>query len=178
MNLSGHCACQNIEFNLKISFPIESFSPRACDCDFCLKNKISYISDVQGQADIKIHKPQFIKLVQQGHELAQFLKCQGCQSIICALYSEGSKKFAAFNTDLISNKEQFAQSLSVSPKKLTVEEKVSRWQQLWFPTIRFHSEVEDFYQEGPFTVFTEMFHLKRGHCCGSGCRHCPYEKSL
>ncbi|MCX7412631.1 MAG: DUF5522 domain-containing protein [Planctomycetia bacterium] len=24
-------------------------------------------------------------------------------------------------------------------------------------------------------VFTAAFHLKRGHCCGSGCRHCPYE---
>lgn len=23
-------------------------------------------------------------------------------------------------------------------------------------------------------VFTEQYHLKRGYCCGSGCRHCPY----
>lgn len=23
-------------------------------------------------------------------------------------------------------------------------------------------------------VFTAAFHLKRGHCCGSGCRHCPF----
>ncbi len=25
-----------------------------------------------------------------------------------------------------------------------------------------------------FLVFTEQYHLKRGYCCGSGCRHCPY----
>jgi cob(I)alamin adenosyltransferase len=25
-----------------------------------------------------------------------------------------------------------------------------------------------------FTVFTELFHLKRGTCCGNQCRHCPY----
>jgi len=25
-----------------------------------------------------------------------------------------------------------------------------------------------------FTVFTELAHLKRGRCCGSICRHCPY----
>lgn len=25
-----------------------------------------------------------------------------------------------------------------------------------------------------FTVFTELAHLKRGVCCGSQCRHCPY----
>lgn len=27
-----------------------------------------------------------------------------------------------------------------------------------------------------FVVFTETYHLKRGYCCKSGCRHCPYEK--
>lgn len=25
-----------------------------------------------------------------------------------------------------------------------------------------------------YTVFTELAHKKRGYCCGSGCRHCPY----
>ena len=25
-----------------------------------------------------------------------------------------------------------------------------------------------------YLVFTEQYHLKRGYCCGSGCRHCPY----
>ncbi len=23
-------------------------------------------------------------------------------------------------------------------------------------------------------VFTETYHLKRGYCCKSGCKHCPY----
>jgi Family of unknown function (DUF5522) len=33
---------------------------------------------------------------------------------------------------------------------------------------------EDFYYEGPYLVFTAAYHLKRGTCCNSGCRHCPY----
>lgn len=34
---------------------------------------------------------------------------------------------------------------------------------------------EDYYlSEEGFIVFTEKYHLKRGHCCQSGCRHCPY----
>lgn len=24
-------------------------------------------------------------------------------------------------------------------------------------------------------VFTERYHLRRGFCCGNGCRHCPYD---
>ncbi|MGA7522630.1 MAG: DUF5522 domain-containing protein [Acidobacteriaceae bacterium] len=35
-------------------------------------------------------------------------------------------------------------------------------------------EGEDFYREGPYVVFTEAYHRKRGSCCGSGCRHCPW----
>ena len=32
----------------------------------------------------------------------------------------------------------------------------------------------DFYREGAYVVFTEAYHLRRGYCCESGCRHCPY----
>ena len=33
---------------------------------------------------------------------------------------------------------------------------------------------EDFYFDGPYLVFTAAYHLKRGYCCNSDCRHCPY----
>ena len=33
----------------------------------------------------------------------------------------------------------------------------------------------DWYCEGGLLVYTAAYHLKRGSCCGSGCRHCPYE---
>jgi hypothetical protein len=38
-----------------------------------------------------------------------------------------------------------------------------------------NSGSEDYYYspEG-YIVFTEKYHLKRGFCCQSGCRHCPY----
>lgn len=26
-----------------------------------------------------------------------------------------------------------------------------------------------------YIVFTRLYHLARGHCCKSGCRHCPYQ---
>jgi hypothetical protein len=35
-------------------------------------------------------------------------------------------------------------------------------------------EGDDFYREGPYVVFTEAYHRRRGYCCGSGCRHCPW----
>lgn len=35
-------------------------------------------------------------------------------------------------------------------------------------------EGEHYYVENGRWVFTAAFLLARGHCCGSGCRHCPY----
>lgn len=37
------------------------------------------------------------------------------------------------------------------------------------------NQQEDYYlsPEG-YVIFTEAYHLKRGYCCQSGCKHCPY----
>ena len=29
--------------------------------------------------------------------------------------------------------------------------------------------------EGERVVFTALFHIQRGQCCGNGCKHCPYD---
>lgn len=34
---------------------------------------------------------------------------------------------------------------------------------------------DDYYlNEEGYIIFTESYHLKRGYCCKSGCKHCPY----
>lgn len=34
---------------------------------------------------------------------------------------------------------------------------------------------EDYYlSEEGFIIFTEKYHEKRGFCCKSNCKHCPY----
>lgn len=29
--------------------------------------------------------------------------------------------------------------------------------------------------EDGLVVFTSLYHLEKGYCCGNGCMHCPYE---
>ena len=37
-------------------------------------------------------------------------------------------------------------------------------------------EGEDFYyNEDENMVLTEKYHIKKGFCCGNGCKHCPYQ---
>ncbi|MDZ4751373.1 MAG: DUF5522 domain-containing protein [Flavobacteriales bacterium] len=35
-------------------------------------------------------------------------------------------------------------------------------------------EGDYYYSPEGYMIFTEQFHLKRGYCCQSGCKHCPY----
>lgn len=39
-------------------------------------------------------------------------------------------------------------------------------------------EGEDYYREGAAVVFTARYLLRRGYCCGNGCRHCPYDPAV
>jgi len=35
--------------------------------------------------------------------------------------------------------------------------------------------IDFYYNEDGYVVFTEKYHLKKGICCGNGCKHCPYD---
>jgi hypothetical protein len=38
-----------------------------------------------------------------------------------------------------------------------------------------HLDKDEYYfSEEGYVVFTEKYLLRRGYCCQSGCRHCPY----
>jgi hypothetical protein len=36
---------------------------------------------------------------------------------------------------------------------------------------------DEFYFERGLMVFTEAHHLRRGYCCGNGCRHRPFTET-
>ncbi|MFN7729826.1 MAG: DUF5522 domain-containing protein [Bdellovibrio sp.] len=56
---------------------------------------------------------------------------------------------------------------------ISTGEKVPRW---FFAHLDALKQGKDFYIDPKtgYQVFTEVALLKKGKCCGSGCRHCPY----
>jgi biotin synthase-like enzyme len=40
-----------------------------------------------------------------------------------------------------------------------------------------HEFIKDvhYYTDGTRVVFTALYHIQRGECCGSKCRHCPFD---
>lgn len=41
--------------------------------------------------------------------------------------------------------------------------------------VKSYKEGIHYYMDGERVVFTALFHIQRGQCCGNGCRHCPYD---
>ena len=39
-------------------------------------------------------------------------------------------------------------------------------------------EDEYYITDNGLFVFTETYHIRRGHCCGLKCKHCPYSPKL
>ena len=40
-----------------------------------------------------------------------------------------------------------------------------------------HEFIKDvhYYMDGVRVVFTALYHIQRGECCGNKCKHCPFE---
>jgi len=41
--------------------------------------------------------------------------------------------------------------------------------------VKSYKEGIHYYMDGERVVFTALFHLERGQCCGNGCLHCPFD---
>lgn len=64
--------------------------------------------------------------------------------------------------------EKISQEIETVDVYLTAPEQATRFQN--------HPLIEglDYVIENDLWVFSRWFHLKRGTCCGNGCRNCPY----
>lgn len=101
------------------------------------------------------------------------LQCTVSQDCWCASYpallpideSAGCLCPDCLKIQLVSRIEEIVQEIKRGKRKNDVAQYATR--QL--------IEGIDYYVEKGMWVFTEWYHLKRGSCCGSGCRHCPYE---
>lgn len=44
----------------------------------------------------------------------------------------------------------------------------------WISKLHFQESLNEYYLENGKIVYTPVYHIKRGSCCGSKCRHCPF----
>ncbi|MGB0496416.1 MAG: aldehyde-activating protein [Kangiellaceae bacterium] len=126
---SGQCQCGQTKVVISLTRSLDQYSPRLCDCHFCVARNISYLSDTEGELDIRTSAS--LEMQHQGSNQADFITCNNCQTVIAATYQIENKLIGALNSRLLSDFKQLQQATVVSPKKLRATDKVTRWEMLW-----------------------------------------------
>ncbi|MEP2654009.1 MAG: aldehyde-activating protein [Paraglaciecola sp.] len=125
----GKCSCGQTKVKLSLPDTLDHYSPRACDCDFCISRNISYLSHPSGELEVESSEP--LDIQRQGTNQASFLTCSCCKSVIAASIQLESRLIGALNSTLLLNSSLLQEPTTVSPKALTAKEKINRWKTVW-----------------------------------------------
>ncbi len=131
----AECYCGNISADVVLSKPISSFTPRACDCDFCTKHGAAYISDPEGKLVIRISNSDQATSYTQGSCIADFLICRMCGVLVSVTYSCKGISIGGLNSRTLRNRNDLNPPQAASPKMLSGPEKIRRWEQVWFQNV-------------------------------------------
>lgn len=104
---------------------------RICDCDFCVERDLVYISDPKGQ--IKMFSTLALNEKHQGSQQASFFSCPRCHTILAVGYKFSGKFKGALSANLLVDSDLLAVPEVVSPKQLSAQEKIERWNLFWMP---------------------------------------------
>ena len=130
MRYSATCLCKSVMLDLSLPRGIDSYTPRKCDCDFCVERDLAYISGPEGRLKVSSIVP--LNVLKQGSKQASFLQCSQCNQVVAVVYDFGQCLQGAVSASLFKEGFPLSEDQTVSPKLLSAEEKRARWERLWF----------------------------------------------
>ena len=133
--LSGSCHCGRVSVEFSTVQELAALHPRACDCSFCCKHGAAWISDPAGALSISARGAASLREYRQGSEAARFLLCSHCGVLVAVIYAQDGRIHGAVNAGCLDGEPGLGDSVSASPQRLSAEEKISRWLQVWVPDV-------------------------------------------
>ena len=131
----GSCHCGNISAEVTLTRELSEYIPRACDCDFCVKNGAAYISDPAGELHLKISNARDATNYRQGDSLVDLLICKTCGVMMAVTFLHENLRIGGINAHTLNNRNDLPVAQVASPKLLSASEKVQRWTEIWFPKV-------------------------------------------
>jgi hypothetical protein len=99
-----------------------------------------YLSDPHGSLLFRLHTEAHLGRYRQGSHSAEMLICRNCGVLLGALYRDEQRLHGVVNANVLAERNAFASPQSVSPQRLTAEQKVQRWRELWFNVVRISAD--------------------------------------
>ncbi len=76
------------------------------------------------------------------HKYSGGCHCTQCGVLVGVILQEGGETWGAINSAAIDGV-IFGEKVSVSPKKLSDQEKIERWKKVWFPDVTISTNLEE-----------------------------------
>jgi len=133
--MKGGCHCGNLRVTATLTGSPAGYRPRACDCDFCRKHAAAYVSDPQGSLHVHVGELPTLTRYRQGNGLAEMLLCGNCGVLVAAVYRDERALYGVVNAKILERWQDFGEAQVVTPRMLSAEQKVSRWQGIWFSNV-------------------------------------------
>lgn len=128
----GGCDCGAISVEAELRDDAGHYTPRACDCSFCVKHGAAYLSDAQGRLTIRASNHDSIRRYRQGNGNADCIFCGNCGVLAALVCRIDDRLRGTLNIRMLDDMPSFGEPASASPKRLSAEEKKERWRQMWF----------------------------------------------
>jgi hypothetical protein len=139
---SGGCHCGNITLTFTSKLSSTDIEPRACDCDFCQKYAAAYVSDPDGSLEVKIINRDATICYTQGSGVAIFTICRTCGVLTFVRHDTEDTVYAAINSRALDDFSSFKDPVTVSPRKLSLKEKESRWFEIWISDVMINEDAK------------------------------------
>ena len=97
----GLCHCRAIGFRYFTSLAPESWTIRACQCNFCRTHAALSTSDPGGFLEFVAHVPTELQRYQFGQKTADFLLCRNCGAYVGATMESRGKSFGIVNVRVL-----------------------------------------------------------------------------
>ncbi len=129
----GKCGCGTVLVDATLPRPINTYTPRACDCSYCTPHNAAYLSDPEGAAVLQVSNKHSLRRERQGSETATMLLCDACGTLVGAACELQGRLLGAINVQVLRGRTHVPPAQSVHLSDLDRNTKVKRWSDLWMP---------------------------------------------
>ena len=129
--IRGGCHCGNIEIELHTDKETADFAPRTCQCTLCRKHGATWISDPDGEAQVRYVDRAGVSRYRFGTGTSDFIVCKTCGVLTIALCEIEGRTRAVLNIKSLPDHKFATEAVLTNFDGENVEERLARRERNW-----------------------------------------------
>jgi hypothetical protein len=129
--IKGGCHCGNVTIEFHTDEDVSDFTPRTCQCTFCRKHDASWISDPDGQAQVRYANRADVSAYRFGTGTSDFIVCKKCGVLTVALCEIEGRTRAVFNIKPMLEHQFYKKPVLTNLDTDSIEERLARRARNW-----------------------------------------------